>query len=104
MREVHRPPVAAAAFPAAALVLALLLGLASPWLHRAPVWFAAYYLSALATLLLVGCVFSALHHAEVVAARVGEPLGTLTLTLSVTIIEVTLVASMMLNEENNPTL
>src|SRR5262249_1087893 len=64
----------------------------------------AVALYVLTALVLVGCVFSALQHADVVAVRVGEPWGTLTLTLSVTIIEVTLVAAMMLNEENNPTL
>jgi Ca2+:H+ antiporter len=46
-------------------------------------------------------VFAAVHHAEVIAERIGEPFGTLLLTLSVTIIEVALIATIMLGE-NEP--
>ncbi|MCU0950057.1 MAG: ionic transporter y4hA [Burkholderiaceae bacterium] len=53
-------------------------------------------LVAFAALFLVGTVFSAVHHAEVVAARVGEPFGTLVLALAVTVIEASLILSMML--------
>ena len=45
---------------------------------------------------LVGAVLSAVHHAEVVAHKTGEPFGTLVLSISVTIIEVSLIISMML--------
>ena len=45
---------------------------------------------------LIAAVLVAVHHAEVVAHRVGEPLGTLVLALAVTIIEVALILSMML--------
>jgi len=48
---------------------------------------------------LFGTVFAAVHHAEVVAERIGEPFGTLLLTLSVTIIEVALIATIMLGEK-----
>jgi Ca2+:H+ antiporter len=44
------------------------------------------------------------HHAEVIAHRIGEPFGTLLLTLSVTIIEVALIATIMLGEHEVPTL
>jgi Ca2+:H+ antiporter len=54
--------------------------------------------------LLLVTVFIALHHAERVAARFGEPLGTLVLTLAVTVIEVSIIVSMMLHGANNPTL
>jgi Ca2+:H+ antiporter len=47
-------------------------------------------------LLLVGAVIAAVHHAEVVAHRVGEPFGTLVLALAVTVIEASLILSMML--------
>jgi Ca2+:H+ antiporter len=40
-------------------------------------------------------VLVAVHHAEVIAHRVGEPFGTLVLALAVTIIEVSLIISMM---------
>ncbi|MFO1311109.1 MAG: ionic transporter y4hA [Burkholderiales bacterium] len=45
---------------------------------------------------LIGAVAAAVHHAEVVAHRVGEPFGTLVLAVSVTVIEASLVLSMML--------
>ncbi len=45
---------------------------------------------------LIGAVIAAVHHAEVVAHRVGEPFGTLVLAVAVTVIEVSLVLSMML--------
>ena len=44
---------------------------------------------------LVGAVIAAVHHAEVVAHRVGEPFGTLVLAVAVTVIEVSLILSMM---------
>jgi len=45
---------------------------------------------------LIGAVLSAVHHAEVIAHKTGEPFGTLVLSISVTIIEVSLIISMML--------
>jgi Ca2+:H+ antiporter len=54
--------------------------------------------------ILFGTVFAAVHHAEVIAHRIGEPFGTLLLTLSVTIIEVALIATIMLGEKEVPTL
>src|ERR1700685_1417732 len=60
-----------------------------------------------ATVLLVilfGTVFAAVHHAEVIAERIGEPYGTLLLTLSVTVIEVARIAPIMLGEKAVPTL
>ena len=44
---------------------------------------------------LTGSVFAAVHHAEVVAHRVGEPFGTLLLAVAVTVIEASLILSMM---------
>ena len=48
------------------------------------------------SIMLIGGVMSAVHHAEVVAHKTGEPYGTLVLSISVTIIEVSLIISMML--------
>jgi Ca2+:H+ antiporter len=45
---------------------------------------------------LVAAVIAAVHHAEVVAHRVGEPFGTLVLAVAVTVIEASLILSMML--------
>jgi len=60
--------------------------------------------AAVLLVILFGTVFAAVHHAEVVAERIGEPFGTLLLTLSVTIIEVALIATMMLGEQAVTTL
>jgi Ca2+:H+ antiporter len=49
-----------------------------------------------ALLALAAAVTAAVHHAEVVALRVGEPFGTLVLALAVTVIEVSLILSVML--------
>src|SRR5262249_50993368 len=54
--------------------------------------------------ILFGTVFAAVHHAEVIAERIGEPYGTLLLTLSVTIIEVALIATIMLGDKAVPAL
>ena len=54
--------------------------------------------------ILFGTVFAAVHHAEVIAHEIGEPYGTLLLTLAVTIIEVALIATIMLGEKEVPTL
>src|SRR5215468_5780731 len=60
--------------------------------------------AAVLLLILFGTVFAAVHHAEVIAHRVGEPFGTLLLTLAVTIIEVALIATMMLGDKAAPAL
>ncbi|MGY4099825.1 calcium:proton antiporter [Nocardia sp. R16R-3T] len=44
---------------------------------------------------LVGAVLAAVHHAEVIAHRVGEPLGALVLAVAVTVIEVGLIVTLM---------
>jgi Ca2+:H+ antiporter len=44
---------------------------------------------------LVAAVLAAVHHAEVIAHRVGEPLGTLVLALAVTVIEAALLLSLL---------
>lgn len=48
--------------------------------------------------LLIWAVLAAVHHAEVVAHKVGEPFGTLILALAITVIEVSLIVSIMLSE------
>jgi Ca2+:H+ antiporter len=54
--------------------------------------------------ILFGTVFAAVHHAEIIAVRIGEPYGTLLLTLAVTVIEVALIATIMLGEKPVPEL
>lgn len=48
-------------------------------------------------LFLVAAVLAAVHHAEVVAHRVGDPLGSLILAVAVTVIEVALIVTLMLS-------
>jgi len=98
----HGPmPKSAWIFPALAVILfvvATALGLTfTP--SAGGLLFAAVLLS-----ILFGTVFAAVHHAEVIAERVGEPYGTLLLTLAVTIIEVALIATIMLGDKPQPAL
>src|SRR3982074_323865 len=100
--SVHGPmPRSAWIFPALAVVFfagATALGFTftpSP----AGLAFAAVLLT-----ILFGTVFAAVHHAEVIAERIGEPYGTLLLTLAVTIIEVALIATIMLGDKPVPAL
>ena len=52
-------------------------------------------LAAVVALVLAAAVLAAVHHAEVVAARVGEPFGSLVLAVAVTVIEVGLIVTLM---------
>ncbi len=47
---------------------------------------------------LVGAVLAAVHHAEVVAHRVGDPMGSLVLAVAVTVIEVALIVTLMVGD------
>lgn len=87
-----------------ATTLGLFLAFGDDWLANlgSPAWL------ALMLLWLFGAVLVAslrvVHHAECLAARLGEPYGTLILTLSVTCIEVAMISALMLSGDNNPTL
>ncbi|MFG1463528.1 ionic transporter [Xanthobacter sp. DSM 24535] len=82
--------------PVAGLVLALGWPVFFPLFGRGAEW--------LASLLMMGTIFAAVNHADTVSARLPQPFGTLVLTFSVTLIEASVLVSMMLNGENNPTL
>jgi Ca2+:H+ antiporter len=60
----------------------------------APLLTQSWFIAIMACI-LIGAVIAAVHHAEVIAHRTGEPYGTLVLSISVTIIEVSLIVSMM---------
>ncbi len=77
--------------PLVAVAAGLALGKSDNWITGA----------ALAVL-LIGSVMVAVHHAELVALWLGEPYGTLVLTLAVTIIELSLIVSLMLTGDPNP--
>lgn len=74
-------------------VLALALGLAGEFVWHgdapAPVLIAA-------APILFAAVFATVHHAETIAHRIGQPFGSIVLALAVTIIEVSLIVSVLL--------
>src|SRR6266581_248673 len=98
----HGPmPRSAWIFPALAVALfAVATGLGLSFTPSAP----GLAFAAVLLVILFGTVFAAVHHAEIIAQRIGEPYGTLLLTLAVTIIEVALIATIMLGEKEVPTL
>lgn len=61
-----------------------------------PLPLSTFFAFLLAVVLIVS-VMAAVHHAEVIAHRIGEPYGTLVLAIAVTIIEVSLIVSLMLS-------
>jgi Ca2+:H+ antiporter len=89
----HTVPIYSWLLPLAALIAALVLGKEGGWIA-----------GAILAVLLIGSVIAAVHHAEVVAIWLGEPFGTLVLTLAVTIIELSLIISLMLTGKPNPAL
>lgn len=62
-----------------------------------------FYLLSFAAL-IVG-ILHAVHHAEVVSARIGEPFGAVVLAIAVTVIEVSIILSLMIESgDSNATL
>ena len=53
---------------------------------------------------MIWCAFGVVHHAEMLAEYLGEPYGTLILTIAVISIEVAIMATVMLHGGPNPTL
>src|SRR6516165_3245644 len=98
----HGPmPKSAWIFPALSIVLFIV---ATTMHYTFTPSLAGLVFSAALLVILFGTVFAAVHHAEVIAQRIGEPFGTLLLTLAVTIIEVALIATIMLGENQVSTL
>jgi Ca2+:H+ antiporter len=77
------------------LPIIALVVLAFVWSISPPSW-----ALALLGVLLIVTVFTAVHHAEVIALRVGEPFGSLTLALAVTIIEVGMIVVLIWGSPN----
>src|ERR1700691_4627393 len=67
-----------------------------------PLWFALMLVWLFSV--IMGSAFAVVHHAEGLAVRLGEPLGTLVLTLSVIGIEVMMISAVMLTGEGKPAL
>jgi len=94
----HEPRPGAARFPrfglAAWSIAVPLLGVAAIALGKP----ASLPLVAALALVLAAAVMAAIYHAEVLAHYLGEPFGTLVLALAVTVIETSLIVSIMLGE------
>src|ERR1700743_1520382 len=100
--SVHGPmPKSAWMFPLLAMALVIFVTVVDYTFAPSP---AGLVFAPVLFAILCGTVFAAAHHAEVIAERIGEPFGTLLLTLSVTIIEVALIATIMLGAKAVPTL
>lgn len=54
------------------------------------------WLIPIAAILLFATVFAAVHHADTVAHRIGEPFGSILLAVAVTVIEISLIVSILL--------
>jgi Ca2+:H+ antiporter len=67
-----------------------------------PLWFAFVFFWLFAVIL--GCALCVVRHADRLAEKLGEPYGTLILTLAITSIEVIAISAVMIHGENNPTL
>src|SRR3984885_5940833 len=84
--------------------MALFLSFGKGWLADLsnPWWFALMLVWLFAV--IMAAAFAVVHHAESLAIRLGEPLGTLVLTLSVIGIEVMMISAVMLTGEGKPAL
>src|SRR5271168_2762623 len=89
---------------AAFATTALFLLFGKSWLADLsnPLWFALMLVWLFAV--IMGSAFAVVHHAESLAIRLGEPLGTLVLTLAVIGIEVMMISAVMLTGEGKPAL
>ncbi|WPL19623.1 Calcium/proton antiporter [Thiorhodovibrio winogradskyi] len=67
-----------------------------------PLWLALMFIWLFAVILWAA--LKVVHHADCLAIQLGEPYGTLILTLSVISIEVLMIAALMLSGNNNPTM
>jgi Ca2+:H+ antiporter len=101
MNGANQIPKSAVVFPALALVLFAIVTATHYEFALSP---AGLVFAAVLLAILFGTVFAAVHHAEVIAHEIGEPYGTLLLTLSVTVIEVALIATIMLGDKAAPAL
>ena len=84
--------------------VALFVAFGAGWLGDLsnPFWFALMSLWLFGVIMLAS--FAAVRHADSIAEQLGEPAGTLVLTLAVTAIEVTIIAAVMYGGKGNATL
>jgi Ca2+:H+ antiporter len=99
-----KPPAASIVFPVLAIAFVFLAPLIGFDAGGQSPSFLSLILSGAMIVIMLGAVFAAVHHADVIAHRIGEPFGTLVLTLAVTIIEVALIESIVLTPGSSPAL
>ena len=89
---------------AGAITTALFLTFGESWTSDLsdPVWTLGLFIWLF--IVMLWCVFGVVRHAEALATLLGEPYGTLILTLAVIGIEASLIAAIMLGGDANPTL
>jgi Ca2+:H+ antiporter len=85
------------------LTVAFFLLFGSGWMAQ-PSYGLAAVLFVWLFLVIVWVAFGVVHEAETLAEMLGEPLGTLVLTLSIVVIEVVLISAVMLGSADNATL
>src|SRR5216683_2055947 len=88
--------------PPVGLVVALAISAVADAATHSPAL--AIALPVVGFVVLMGAVFASVYHADMIAHRIGEPYGTLVLTVAVTVIEVALILSIMLAGEGSPSL
>ncbi|HUB90829.1 MAG TPA: calcium:proton antiporter [Dyella sp.] len=86
------------------LTVAVFVLFGSPWVGHLSSPLAASLLFAWLFLVIVWVAFGVVHEAEELADMLGEPLGTLVLTLSIVVIEVVLISAVMLGSSGSSTL
>ena len=86
------------------LSMALFMAFGKGWLADlgSPAWY-AFMLAWLLVVILMSA-FAIVRHAESLASILGEPLGTLVLTLSIIGVEVLMISAVMLSGDGNPTM
>ncbi|HMJ50131.1 MAG TPA: ionic transporter y4hA [Burkholderiales bacterium] len=100
----NQQPPTAIVFPVLAIAFIFLAPLIGFDAGAQPPSTSSVALSVAMVVIMLGAVFAAVHHADVIAHRIGEPFGTLVLTLAVTVIEVALIESIVLTPGSSPAL
>lgn len=107
-QTIHQPPTSLLSFHLVAVSFGWLGWGGLTWLgERVPIGhdpLSTLGVGAGVFLLMLGCVMAVVHHADHLADMLREPYGTLVLTVSATIIEVSLMLRVMLQGAENPTL
>jgi Ca2+:H+ antiporter len=99
-----KPPATTIAFPILAIAFVFLAPYIGYDAGAQPPSPSSLAVSGVMIVIMLGAVFAAVYHADVIAHRVGEPFGTLVLTLAVTVIEVALIESIVLTPGSSPAL